>query len=60
MKLLPDTKKASELKEFKNQVHMTSEKEFDGHTLFETLTPDQKLEWPSQGVVFAYNNKTKS
>ncbi len=37
-----------------NIIKKLSQADFDGHTEFHTLTPEQKLMWLSQAVQFAY------
>ena len=45
-------KSPGELDEFRRMLAQTTPEDFDGHTEFPRLTPEQKLEWLAEGARF--------
>ncbi len=43
-----------EIENFRDLLNKIPDREFDGHTEFEPLTPEQKLNWLAGAVVFYF------
>lgn len=48
-----------ELDKFRELIRSLDDKDFDGHTDFQKLTPKQKLEWLSELIHFTHMAKKK-
>jgi hypothetical protein len=46
--------------EFERALAQCKPEDFDGHTEFHQLTPEQRLEWLSQAATFVYEFKGKA
>lgn len=46
--------------EFERALAQCTPEDFDGHTEFHRLTPEQRLEWLSQAATFVYEFKGKA
>jgi hypothetical protein len=46
--------------EFHRALAQCTREDFDGHTEFHRLTPEQRLEWLSQAATFVYEFKGKA
>lgn len=47
-----------ELNNFKNIISRTDSASFNGHTEFCNLTPEQRLDWLAELVVFVYESRS--
>jgi hypothetical protein len=47
-------------KEFERALAQCTPEDFDGHTEFYRLTPEQRLEWLCQAATFVYEFKGKA
>lgn len=52
------TKKDRDLEEFRRLLAETTPADFDGHTDFDRLTPEQRLMWLSQCARFVTETRT--
>lgn len=44
---------------FRQEISSLDAGDFDGHTCFKYLTPEQRLDWLAELVVFVYECRTK-
>ena len=42
---------------FRETISKLDTRDFDGHTCFKELTPEQRLDWLAELVVFVYESK---
>jgi len=42
---------------FRETISKLDSRDFDGHTCFKELTPEQRLDWLAELVVFVYETK---
>ena len=52
--------KAKPSEEFERALAQCRPEDFDGHTEFYRLTPEQRLEWPCESATFVYEFKGKA
>jgi hypothetical protein len=45
--------KIKDIEQFRLLLEKTESKDFDGHTEFSKLTPEEKLQWLSESAIFA-------
>jgi len=50
--------KEKELAEFRKEIAIIDSSLFDGHTCFSTLSPEQRLDWLAELVVFVHEART--
>jgi len=55
-----DLRKKSTREEFERALAQCTAEDFDGHTEFYRLTPEQRLEWLCQAATFVYEFKGKA
>lgn len=53
-------RKKSTREEFERALAQCKPEDFDGHTEFHRLTPEQRLEWLCQAATFVYEFKGKA
>jgi len=53
-------RKKSTREEFERALAQCTPEDFDGHTEFYRLTPEQRLEWLCQAATFVYEFKGKA
>jgi hypothetical protein len=53
-------RESSQADSFDETLKSLKPEDFDGHTEFRALSPEQKLMWLSQAVQFYYKNKGKA
>ena len=53
-------RKKSTSEEFERVLAQCTPEDFDGHTEFHRLTPEQRLEWLCQAATFVYEFKGKA
>ena len=53
-------RKKSTREEFERALAQCKPEDFDGHTEFHRLTPEQRLEWLCQAAAFVYEFKGKA
>ena len=53
-------RESSEADSFEEILKSLKPEDFDGHTEFRALSPEQKLMWMSQAVQFYYENRGKA
>ena len=49
--------KEKELAEFRKDIAILDSSLFDGHTCFDTLTPEQRLDWLAELVIFVHESR---
>lgn len=47
-----------DLEEFKKKIDCLDPSDFDGHTCFKDLSPEQRLDWLAELVVFVYESRS--
>jgi hypothetical protein len=46
------------LEEFKKKIEGLTPSDFDGHTCFKELSPEQRLDWLAELVVFVHESRS--
>jgi hypothetical protein len=46
------------MEEFKKKIEGLTPSDFDGHTCFKELSPEQRLDWLAELVVFVYESRS--
>jgi len=47
-----------EYTKFRETISKLDPRDFDGHTCFKELTPEQRLEWLAELVIFVYESRS--
>ncbi len=48
----------NDLEELKKEIRKLDPSDFDGHTCFKSLSPEQRLDWLAELVVFVYESRS--